>query len=95
MLRDTELLRRRALGAGARTGAALRNELEGVVLCEEREEAEPLRRREGSRAVHAEGEVACGGVDCENALGGAGWEELWKKADTEEDAEDFQTDWSC
>lgn len=30
-----------------------------------------------------------------NASGVDGGEELWKKADTEEDAEDFQTNWSC
>ncbi|CAI9631512.1 hypothetical protein GT037_003151 [Alternaria burnsii] len=30
-----------------------------------------------------------------NVSGVDGGEELWKKADTEEDAEDFQTDWSC
>lgn len=30
-----------------------------------------------------------------NASGVCGGEELWRKADTEEDAEDFQTDWSC
>jgi hypothetical protein len=30
-----------------------------------------------------------------NVSGVDGGEELWKKADTKEDAEDFQTDWSC
>jgi hypothetical protein len=30
-----------------------------------------------------------------NASGVDGGEEPWKKADTEEDAEDFQTNWSC
>jgi hypothetical protein len=29
------------------------------------------------------------------ASGVDGGEELWKKADTKEDAEDFQTTWSC
>lgn len=30
-----------------------------------------------------------------NACGVDSEEELWKKADTEEDAGDFQTDWVC
>jgi hypothetical protein len=79
VLRDKELLRLRPLLGDTARGAARNDEPGGEAPCEEREDAEPLRRREGSRAIHAEGEAAAGGVDCESALAGGGGVVLWRR----------------
>jgi hypothetical protein len=73
-----ELLRLRLDDPAPAARPALRNE-PGGVPCEEMEEAEVLRRRDGSLVPHDEGEVG-GGVDCENAGGG---EELWRRDATD------------